>query len=613
LPDVASIRNQWSLFLGLLRPYLLATAAIITMNLAMGVLLTVRPLVIAPVLDGIAGANNTPAASIGLVTLNNLGATLVNLFGLDEMTVMNLGIMVACIYFAISAVIAGLTLSGHYLTVSVRTAVARDLTLRLHRHFLLLPVGFFNKHKAGDLVSRFTNDVNVTTTSLDAITRGIIKSVTQVVLTAFVLFKTDAMFATVTVGIGAIHVLITKSLGATVLRRSKTYVSQLGVLSAALLETINGVRVIKSFAGERYEAKRMNDVANTFRGYLRRYRIGTFYQVPARMLADALVATVVLVLVFYAVTEQRLTLAGAALFFFLSQQMSAPISELFSNILRIQELKGCAERIIETLNVESDIRDGDRVPEKFSRDISVRNVSFAYERHDNVLSNIDLTVKRGEFVAVVGPSGAGKSTLFDLILRFYDPKSGVIEIDGVDIKKFRQRIYRQQFGVVAQESLLFNDSVKANIIYSRPEDSSALDYALSVANASGFVDSLPHGVETVVGDRGIRLSGGQIQRIAMARAVYAKPAILVLDEATSSLDTESERAVQDALNKMAEEMTVLAIAHRLSTVIHADKIVVLSGGKIEAVGKHSELLNECPTYRRFYDQQLVSNFPNMPE
>ena len=208
-------------------------------------------------------------------------------------------------------------------------------------------------------------------------------------------------------------------------------------------------------------------------------------------------------------------------------------------------------------------------------------------------------------VALIGPSGSGKSTLVDLVLRFYDPTKGVILFDGTDIREFNQREYRRQFGVVSQDTLLFNATLRENIVFDKTYSETDLQHAIEVANADEFIKELPHGLDTVIGDRGLRLSGGQRQRIAIARAVYHRPQLLILDEATSALDSESEHLVQEALDRLAKEITLIVIAHRLGTVRHADKIVVLQAGRIEAIGKHDELIKRSPTYQRLCRLQLT--------
>lgn len=251
-----------------------------------------------------------------------------------------------------------------------------------------------------------------------------------------------------------------------------------------------------------------------------------------------------------------------------------------------------------------DVAEGTRSIQSFESKIEYRDVSFSYEKK-SVLKNIHLTINKGETVALVGPSGAGKSTFVDLALRFYDPKSGSILIDGVDLREFKQADYRRLFGVVSQESILFNSTIGDNIGYARENiTEEGIIAAAKVANAYDFIMETTLGFDTFVGDRGIRLSGGQRQRIAIARAVAGNPQILIMDEATSSLDSESEREVQKAIKQVTKNISAIIIAHRLSTVLHAHKIIVLEKGQIVDVGSHKELLGRCELYQSLYKHQF---------
>jgi subfamily B ATP-binding cassette protein MsbA len=262
----------------------------------------------------------------------------------------------------------------------------------------------------------------------------------------------------------------------------------------------------------------------------------------------------------------------------------------------------------------SEIQDGPIDQTEFAKQIKFQNVNFSYG-DEPVLENINLDIERGSMVALVGPSGAGKSTLTDLVMRFYDPTSGSIELDGVNLKELNVEAFRRLYGVVNQENLLFNATIGKNISYGRDGVSQEqIEIAAEIANAAKFIEDIPEGYETIVGDRGIRLSGGQRQRVAIARAIVHQPKILILDEATSSLDTESERLVQAAIDRVIQDTTAIVVAHRLSTVIHADKIVVLEEGRIQDQGKHKELLERSKLYRRLCELQFqMESFPELED
>jgi subfamily B ATP-binding cassette protein MsbA len=251
--------------------------------------------------------------------------------------------------------------------------------------------------------------------------------------------------------------------------------------------------------------------------------------------------------------------------------------------------------------------DGSKKVPTLKNKISIKDISFSYDKNVPVIEDISFEINKGQMVALVGTSGAGKSTLADLILRLDDVDKGSIFFDGINIKDFKHEQYRRKFGVVFQECLLFNGTVRENILLDRKEVETELQHSIWAANAQKFIQDLPEGLDTIVGDRGLRLSGGQRQRVAIARAIYGRPTIIVLDEATSALDSESERAVQEAIDRVSREVTTIVIAHRLSTVQHADKIVILGHGRIEAIGTHSALLDTSKTYRRLCELQFMQN------
>jgi subfamily B ATP-binding cassette protein MsbA len=284
-----------------------------------------------------------------------------------------------------------------------------------------------------------------------------------------------------------------------------------------------------------------------------------------------------------------------------------PVKELSSVNNRIQEALAAGDRIFRILDTEPDVKENPRPVQKvsFGKSVAFRHVSFAYNPSEPVLQRISLNVRKGDVLAIVGPSGAGKSTLLDLLPRFYDPVAGSIEIDGVDIRKMRFSDLRGLMGIVTQETILFNDTVRNNIAYglaSMPME--RIRKAAESANAHRFISRMKNGYDTLIGERGLKLSGGERQRLAIARALLKDPPILILDEATSSLDSESERLVQQAIDRLMENRTSFVVAHRLSTVQNADRIIVLERGRIVEQGRHSEMLRKKGLYKRLYDMQF---------
>jgi ABC-type multidrug transport system fused ATPase/permease subunit len=601
--DPRELRSVGGLLNRFLRPYSRWLAAAVSLNVVVAFALTLRPLMLAPALDSFAGTRARPAEGLADLTLNNVGPTLAALFRLDAAGPVKMGVYAGGLFLLVTIATAALSLAAQALLTHVRGMVQRDMLVALHAHLLTLPLGYFHKRRAGELVTRLTGDVSRVAGALDVVVRQILQSTAQIVFTLAVMFRTDALFTLALLALGSVHLVITRLLKDRLYRLSLGTADRQGDVGARLLETFAGIRAIKSFAAERYESREVQAVAEAHRRAARRWGIASQLDVPIRMVADALVAAVILAITFHAVNQGRLTLQAAVLFFYLSQQFLGPMSIAFRQGLALASLRGDAARVLEMFATRSAMPDGTRTARPLEASIVLEGVSFSYEPGRPVLQDIDLEIRRGETVAVVGPSGSGKTTLADLLLRLFDVDRGAIRYDGIDIREFTQASYRSHFGVVAQDPLLFNATVRENIVFNRPADSAALTHALWAANAAEFVRELPQGLDTVLGDRGVRLSGGQRQRIAIARAIYGRPSVLLLDEATSALDSEAEREVQTAIERVGREMTTIVIGHRLSTVVHADRIVVLNRGRIEAIGPHRQVLETSRTYRRLYTLQ----------
>jgi ABC-type multidrug transport system fused ATPase/permease subunit len=365
------------------------------------------------------------------------------------------------------------------------------------------------------------------------------------------------------------------------------------------------MRIIKSFSSERFESRRVTDAIDSFQRENIRNSTIHFAEIPARQIADAILVSLALALSFFAYTKGRLETGGFVLYVGLCMRAIAPIAGFSRQLLLLNKSVGGASRITEILSYKNPLTDGPVGAEELQDRIELHDVDFSYSPGGRkVLDGVNLVIGKNETVALVGPSGSGKTTLADLVLRLYDPTRGSITYDGRDLRELRQRPYRKNFGVVGQEPVLFHVSLKDNIVYSRKFDEQKLERAIRIANAGEFIGHFPNGIETVVGDRGVMMSGGQRQRVAIARAVYGSPSILVLDEATSSLDSKSEMEVQAAIAEAVKGVTALIIAHRLSTILKADKIVVLNEGRVEAVGRHPALLEQSPTYRDLYNLQF---------
>lgn len=491
---------------------------------------------------------------------------------------------------------------------SLQEYVTRDLRNAVYRHLAHLPLGYFTQMKAGQILSRVINDTFETRLILTQIVTQSLQNVSLVVVYIAILFSISwklTLLALVILPILAVALQpMLKKLRKGNLRRGNVH----GEMTSVLQETIAGIRIVKSFGTEGYEERRFGEGSNKYaRSSVRLTRLALL----APPITE-IVGTIIAVLVLWLGAREVLiagSMTGATLLAFLTLvlRLLQPLKQLSAMRATAQSSLASAERLFEILDSPAEFqRDtGTRERASFGRDIRFEGVSFSYDGNP-VLSNIDLTVRRGEVVALVGPSGAGKSTLVDLIPRFYEPASGRILLDGVDTREIRLPALRALTGIVSQETVLFNDTARNNIAYGAPDryTREQIEEAAKAGNAHDFITELPQGYDTVLGERGTRLSGGQRQRLAIARALLSDPPILILDEATSALDTESERLVQEAVDRLLQGRTVFVIAHRLSTIVHADQIVFLDRGEIVERGTHVELLAKRGAYYRLYSMQF---------
>jgi subfamily B ATP-binding cassette protein MsbA len=382
----------------------------------------------------------------------------------------------------------------------------------------------------------------------------------------------------------------------------------LGNLLSIIDEGIGGLRVIKAFTAEKYQEEKFKLENNNYRVISNTIQRRKELASPLSEFLGICVIAALLLFGGNLVFNGQFEASTFVMFILMFYNIIDPAKSFASAVYEVQKGRAAAERINEIIQTEASIKDNPEAAEikSFNNEISIENLSFSYDEQSEVLKNINLSIKKGKRIALVGMSGSGKSTLADLLIRFQDPTTGQIKLDGIDIKKYKMKDLRQLFGIVTQEPILFHDSILNNIKFGLENVSEeAIMNAAKIANAHDFILQTEHGYQTVIGDRGMKLSGGQRQRLTLARAILRNPQILILDEATSSLDSESEKAVQIALENILKDRTSVIIAHRLSTIQNADEIIVLDAGQIVETGSHEELLQKNGFYRKMVDLQRL--------
>jgi subfamily B ATP-binding cassette protein MsbA len=502
-----------------------------------------------------------------------------------------------------------LNFGQHYFSDYIGLRIINDVRNRLNRHLQYLSLSFFYRHATGTLLSRVGNDVTLLRSVLTDALASLVRDSLSVVVLIGVAFYQDWVLASIAVFVFPASVLPVMRLSRKIKRFTKRGQISTGNLTALLQESIQGNRIVKAFGMEEYEIKRFTaENLRLFKQSLRASRIKAAVTPMMEFLASFGIAGVVwyggLSVIGGGRTQGEFMAFMAAMML-----MYQPFKSLAKTYAAVQQGIAGAERVFEILDTDPDVqeRPAARAVHRFTDSIEFYDVSFGYAEK-LVLKNINLRIRAGEMVALVGVSGVGKSTMADLIPRFYDVTAGAITMDNIDIRDLTLRTLRQQIGIVSQHTFLFDDTVRNNISYGDPERSmDDIIAAAKAAYAHDFIMALPQGYDTDIGEMGLQLSGGQRQRLAIARALLKDAPILILDEATSALDAESERSVQNALDNLITRRTTVVVAHRLSTVRRADRIVVLVGGKIAEEGSHEELMARKREYSRLYSMQLLDD------
>lgn len=495
-----------------------------------------------------------------------------------------------------------------YIMSDIGQKAIRDIRLFLYKKLQDLSLDYYSQKRSGELISRITNDVRIIENAVSYGFTDLIYQSLQVILFTSLVFFIYFKLAIVAVALFVLVSFPMVIIGKVLRKLSKGSQEKMADINSLLLETITGVRIVKAFCMEDYETKRFASRNRDF------YKL-TMKSIKRTLILNPLVEFIGAaagIFVFWWVGRD--VIAGKISFgvfgLFLGSLMSLirPIKKLSQVHALNQQALAASVRIYDVLDARPSIMEKPeaKVLDTIKNSIVFDKVWFKYGPEGTyVLEDINLKINVGELVAIVGPTGAGKTSIVSLIPRFYDSDKGSIAIDGIDVRDVTLKSLRNQIGMVTQETILFNDSVKANIAYGHLEaDESQIISAAEKAFAHNFIINLPQGYDTIIGDRGFKLSGGEKQRLAIARAILKNPPMLILDEATSQLDSESERLVQEALDELMKDRTVLCIAHRLSTIKKATKIVVVNEGEIVGMGSHDELIQDCPLYKKLYETQF---------
>ncbi|HZH79778.1 MAG TPA: ABC transporter ATP-binding protein [Gemmatimonadales bacterium] len=586
--------------IGLLRPYSLLFAVNMLTTVVASVLDGVTFVLLIPFLRTLFGQQALPATG-GSVVETVLGKVAGPLLVAGDAAgaIRNVAVILLVTLVVKNAALYAAAMSS----VAIEEGVVRDLRVRLFKHLQTLPLGFFQRTRGGQLLARVVFDTDQVKSAVTAALAQFLRNVSLMVVYLVILLGLSWRLTLIALVLAPVLVLIIRPVVARVRRRSRAQADDRGELTSLVSEMIGSVKLVRAYVAEAFEVGRFKRLADVYRNRVFGTQAASTLTSP---ISEIFAGVVLVLLLLFGISQLRPEVFIA--FIVVALRLMSPVKAVAQYPTIMAGAVAAADRVFEVLDLPSDEGDAaDAIPATFHDRIEYRGVSFSYDGGAPVLQDVSLDARRGQVVAIVGPSGAGKTTLLDLLPRFYEPTAGMILMDGVPISRFQRASLRGLMGIVSQETILLNDTVLANISYGRGDFTLAqVEAAARVANAHDFISQLPQRYETLLGERGTRLSGGERQRIAIARALLRDPPILILDEATSALDMESERLVQEAMDRLMAHRTTFVIAHRLATVQHANVIVVVADGRIVERGTHATLYDAGGLYRRLYDMQFRS-------
>jgi len=605
--------RQLTRLLRYVRPFLLQLFPGVALLAAVGFLEAFRLILLKPVLDRVLNPASG-SENILLFTIPRIDRP-VYLQQFVPSYMHNAWTIVAFALVASTILKGLLDYAGTYLVNHAGFGMITDLRDDLYNAILRQSAAFFSKHATGTLLSTMVSDIDRVQYAMSAVLAEFLQQIFTFIFTAAAVVVIGGRLAWVLLLFVPIIVYSSRKIGSRVRHHTRRGQDKLAEIQNILHETITGNRIVKAFNTENWEISRFRQAARRlFRANLRSVAAAAISS-PLMDVLGAIAVALLLLLGRNQIKSGELTTGAFVAFIAAVFSLYNPVRKFAQFNNNFQQALGASSEIFRFMDLEDDVREKPRAKTlpKFSGSVRFEQVSFAYAAESEggeargVLRNIDLEVKRGEVLAIVGSSGAGKSTLVHLIPRFFDASGGRVLIDGYDIRDVTLVSLRAQIGIVTQDTILFNDSVRNNIAYGQPfTPQKEVEAAARAALAHDFIRAMPAGYHTPIGERGVRLSGGERQRLAIARALLKNAPILILDEATSALDSESESLVQTALHNLMEGRTVFVIAHRLSTVRRANRIVVIENGTIADVGPHDELMSRLGTYRRLYDLQFTN-------